>query len=74
MTMPPLSAIGIENYRSVHKLFMRVGAVNVFVGNNGVGKTNLYKSLELLQQAALGRITRAVSEEGGVESVMWLAS
>ncbi|KZL18034.1 DNA replication and repair protein RecF [Pseudovibrio axinellae] len=69
--MPPLSAIGIENYRSVHKLFMRVGAVNVFVGNNGVGKTNLYKSLELLQQAALGRITRAVSEEGGVESVMW---
>ncbi|GHB30279.1 ATPase [Pseudovibrio japonicus] len=71
MTLPPLSAIGIENYRSVHKLFMRVGAVNVFVGNNGVGKTNLYKSLELLQQAALGRITRAVSEEGGVESVMW---
>ncbi|WP_057463613.1 MULTISPECIES: AAA family ATPase [unclassified Pseudovibrio] len=71
MSMPPLSAIGIENYRSVHKLFMRVGAVNVFVGNNGVGKTNLYKSLELLQQAALGRITRAVSEEGGVDSVMW---
>ena len=71
MSMPPLSAIGIENYRSIHKLFMRVRAVNVFIGNNGAGKTNLYKSLELLQQAALGRITRAVSEEGGVESVMW---
>lgn len=71
MGLPPVSAIGIENYRSVRSLFMRVGALNVFIGKNGTGKTNLYKSLELLQQAALGRITRAVSEDGGVESVMW---
>ncbi|WP_310621331.1 AAA family ATPase [Flexibacterium corallicola] len=71
MALPPLSAIGIDNYRSVRSLFMNIGALNVFVGKNGTGKTNLYRALELLQQAARGRVTRAIAEEGGVESVMW---
>ncbi|MTI19003.1 ATPase [Rhodobacteraceae bacterium RKSG542] len=71
MPFPPLNAIGIENYRSVRSLFLRMRQINTFVGNNGTGKTNLYKALSLLQQAALGRITHAVAEEGGIESVFW---
>ncbi|MCA1299308.1 AAA family ATPase [Stappia indica] len=71
MSLPPLSFISIENYRSVRALHCPVGALNVFVGRNGTGKTNLYRALSLLQQAAHGRITRAIAEEGGVESVLW---
>jgi predicted ATPase len=43
----------------------------VFIGANGVGKTNLYKALGLLRCAAEGTMTRAIAEEGGVESVLW---
>jgi predicted ATPase len=43
----------------------------VFIGANGVGKTNLYKALQLLRCAAEGTITRAIAEEGGIESVLW---
>jgi predicted ATPase len=43
----------------------------VFIGANGVGKTNLYKALGLLRCAAEGTITRAIAEEGGIESVLW---
>ncbi|WP_067217801.1 AAA family ATPase [Stappia indica] len=71
MSLPPLTSLSVTGYRSLRALHMPVGALNVFVGRNGTGKTNLYRALSLLQQAALGRITRAIAEEGGVESVLW---
>ena len=43
----------------------------MFVGANGVGKTNLYRALALLRSAAEGLITRAIAEDGGTESVLW---
>jgi len=67
----PLTAVTIRGYRSVRNLYLPVEACSVFVGANGVGKTNLYKALGLLRAAADGTITRAIAEEGGVESVLW---
>jgi predicted ATPase len=67
----PLTAISIQGYRSVRNLFLRVDACSIFIGENGVGKTNLYKALGLLRAAADGTITRAIAQEGGVESVLW---
>lgn len=67
----PLTAVTIRNYRSVRSLHLPIETCAVFVGANGVGKTNLYKALGLLRCAADGTITRAIAEEGGVESVLW---
>lgn len=67
----PLSAVTIRGYRSIRSLFLPIEACSVFVGANGVGKTNLYKALALLRGAANGTITRAIAEEGGIESVLW---
>lgn len=61
----------IKNYRSVRSLTLPVEQLSVFVGANGVGKTNLYKALALLRSAADGSLTRAIAEEGGLESVLW---
>ena len=67
----PLTAISIQGYRSVRDLYMEIGACSVFVGANGVGKTNLYKALGLLRAAADGSLTRSIAQEGGIESVLW---
>src|SRR3954451_13902382 len=67
----PLSAVTIQNYRSVRNLWLPVEQLSIFVGANGVGKTNLYKALALLREAAGGTITRAIAEEGGLDSVLW---
>jgi len=67
----PLTAISIKGYRSIPNLYLQVEPCSVFVGENGVGKSNLYKALGLLRAAAEGTITRAIAEEGGVESVLW---
>jgi predicted ATPase len=66
-----LTAATIQGYRSVRRLFLPIESSTVFVGANGVGKTNLYKAIGLLRCAADGSITRAVAEEGGIESVLW---
>ena len=67
----PLTSVTIQNYRSIRSLTLPVDACSVFVGANGVGKTNLYKALGLLRCAAVGTITHAIAEEGGIESVLW---
>ena len=66
-----LSAVHIEGYRSIESIRFPVEDLTVFVGRNGVGKTNLYRALQLLQAAADGTIGRRIASEGGVASVLW---
>jgi predicted ATPase len=66
-----LTSVSAEFYRSIRRIQVPVEPLTVLVGKNGVGKTNLYRSLELLAAAALGTITREIAEEGGFDSVLW---
>jgi predicted ATPase len=67
----PLSAVTIQGYRSIRSLTVPIDPCSVYLGPNGVGKTNLYRALELLRCAADGTVTRAIANEGGIESVLW---
>lgn len=55
------SAVG---YRSLRKIACPVSDLDVFVGGNGVGKTNLYRALELIQAAADNSLGRQLAQEG----------
>jgi predicted ATPase len=66
-----LSAVEITGYRSVRKIRFPVRQLTVLVGGNGVGKTNLYRSLELLQAAARGTLASEIAREGGLGSIFW---
>ncbi|WP_029075442.1 AAA family ATPase [Kaistia adipata] len=66
-----LTSVSAELYRSIRRIKLPVEELTVLVGKNGVGKTNLYRALELLAAAARGTITREIAEEGGFESVLW---
>lgn len=63
--------ITAAGYRSLRHIRFPVGPLGVFIGGNGVGKTNLYRALELLQSAAAGALTRDVAAEGGMDSALW---
>ncbi len=66
-----LAAIEIVGYRSVRKIRFPVRQLSVLVGGNGVGKTNLYRSLELLQAAARDTLADEIAREGGLGSIFW---
>ncbi|MGA2129536.1 MAG: AAA family ATPase [Xanthobacteraceae bacterium] len=45
-----IRSVAIAGYRSVRAIRFPVGGLTVFVGANGVGKTNLYRALQLIQR------------------------
>jgi predicted ATPase len=63
--------VAVAGYRSLRAIRFPVGQLTVFVGANGVGKTNLYRSLQLLQAAAAGTLARELASEGGMQSALW---
>lgn len=67
----PITRLGIENYRSIRSLDIPLAPLTVVTGANGVGKSNLYRSLELLQAAATGDLSARLAREGGLRSALW---
>ena len=66
-----LTDIDIKGYRSVRKLRLPLRRLTVLIGGNGVGKTNLYRSIELLHAAARGTLADEIAREGGLASIFW---
>ena len=66
-----LTTLAIENYRSIRRIALPLGRLNVVTGANGSGKSNLYRALWLLGDAARGRIVGALAREGGLHSTLW---
>ncbi|MGQ3210718.1 MAG: AAA family ATPase [Shinella sp.] len=66
-----LRSMSAENYRSLRTIRMDLGRVNLFVGENGAGKSNLYRSLQLVQAAVRGTFAQEIAAEGGMGSALW---
>jgi predicted ATPase len=66
-----VARVGVSGYRSLRRIHFPVARLSVFVGGNGAGKTNLYRSLQLLQAAAAGTLARELAAEGGMASALW---
>ena len=66
-----LQSLAIANYRSILKLVVPLGNLNVVTGANGSGKSNLYRALRLLAETAQGGVVNALAREGGLDSTFW---
>lgn len=66
-----IETIVVRGYRSVRQVRFDVGRVTVVLGENGAGKSNLYRGLQLFQHAAVGTLARAIAAEGGMSSILW---
>ena len=69
-----LRSMSAHQYRSLRSIRMDLSGVNLFIGENGVGKSNLYRALQLVQAAVRGRLAHEISSEGGMFSACGRAS
>ena len=68
MRLTSLSATG---YRSLRSIRLDIGPLSLFVGENGVGKSNLYRAMQLVKASAEGTLSYEIAREGGMQSALW---
>jgi energy-coupling factor transporter ATP-binding protein EcfA2 len=66
-----IHTLAFGGYRSLRELCLSVGRLTVITGGNGAGKSNVYRALRLLVDAAHGELGRALAREGGMPSALW---
>jgi len=66
-----LTTLAVENYRSLRRIVMPLGGLNVVTGANGSGKSSLYRALRLLADASRNGAIAALAREGGLQSTLW---
>ena len=66
----PVREFSASGYRSLQRIHYPMSRLDVFVGANGVGKSNLYRALELLRAAAANTLGEELAREG-LDLAMW---
>lgn len=66
----PVCDVSASGYRSLKQIAYSMSRLDAFVGANGVGKSNLYRSLELLRGAAANTLGHDLAREG-LDLAMW---
>lgn len=66
-----LCTLAVTNYRSLRDLVVPLAGLTVITGENGSGKSNLYRALRLLADAAHDRLIASLAREGGLASTLW---
>ncbi len=66
-----LESLHIRGYRSLRDFRLRLGGVTLVTGQNGVGKSNLYRALSMIQRMADGRFAETIAADGGMPAILW---
>lgn len=68
--MTTLSRIRIEGFKSIRELDLELRPINLLIGGNGSGKSNLLSFFTLLHEAMWGRFQLHVAVSGGASALL----
>lgn len=66
-----ITTFAVQNYRSLRRLIISLGRLNVITGANGTGKSSLYRALRLLADSSRNGAVAALARQGGLGSTLW---
>lgn len=66
-----ITKLDIEGFRSLRNVSWSPGDLNVIIGPNGTGKSNLLRFLELISVSAQGKLGKYVQSLGGMDPIVW---
>jgi predicted ATPase len=70
MTTQRISSLAISGYKSIRDAQITFGPINILIGANGAGKSNLASFLELLRQLTAGGLQAFVARQGGANALL----
>lgn len=69
-----ISQIGIKGYKSIKNLQIALGKINILIGGNGVGKSNLISMFSLLRNLYEINLSNYVKRKGGADKILHFGS
>ncbi len=72
--MARINKLTLTNYKSLQNVELELNALNVLIGRNGSGKSNLLSLFRLLCDGANGRLASNIAEQGGLGEIRWRGS
>jgi predicted ATPase len=73
--MPELESISIEGFTSIARLVdLKLSQINILIGANGAGKSNLMRAFSFLHAIRAGHLQRYVAQAGGAEDLLHFGS
>jgi len=64
-------SLDARDFRSLQSVRWEPGVLNVLIGPNGSGKTNLVLLLKLMTQSARGKLAESIIRLGGITPLLW---
>lgn len=71
-TMRQLEKLSIENYKSIRQQTLELGKLNVFIGGNGSGKSNLISVFRFLREIVTQNLQGYTAVKGGADALLHL--
>lgn len=68
-TRAVITRLRASNFRSIESMDLELGRVNVFVGQNGVGKSNIIDVLRFVRDCLTRGVDQALLDRGGMGAV-----
>ncbi|MDD3136516.1 MAG: AAA family ATPase [Methanoregula sp.] len=68
--MTTLDRVQIRGYKSIDRVDITIGRINVLIGGNGSGKSNFLSLFSLMQEIAKGQFQRAVLKRGRATTLL----
>ncbi len=69
-----LKHIEIKGFKSIKNQHLKFGRINVFIGANGAGKSNLVSFFKMIRFMISGRLQLHVGQAGGADTLLFYGS
>src|SRR5438105_2298261 len=66
-----IKQLKIEGFRSLKNVTWEPGDLNILIGPNGTGKSNLLRFIELMAVTARGDLGKYIQSLGGMGAIVW---
>ena len=68
--MRTLKKLTIKNFKSIRQQTIEPGLLNIFIGGNGVGKSNLIEVFRFLREIVNQNLAGYTAQKGGADKLL----